>query len=155
MQDKLRQNFLNGYIKINKKLPLFKLSNNWANSNLMLDNFYKRPEINIINNPKGLNIKNSMRHIVGSSKYQQDYGFLAIPFGYIKEGFDIITEPFIYMGLNKSFNYPKYLYKTFKDTIIDNENNKIGRKFIKQNPKATDEEIMKYALQQALLNYDK
>lgn len=37
----------------------------WANTNSMLDNFYKRPEINIDNSSEGLKRKNTMRHITG------------------------------------------------------------------------------------------
>ena len=37
----------------------------WANTNSMLDDFYKRPEINIDNSAEGLKRKNTMRHITG------------------------------------------------------------------------------------------
>ena len=155
MQDNLKQNFLKGRIEINKDLSKLNVFNNWINTNRMLEDYYKRPDVNIINDSRGLNIKNSMRHIVGSSKYQQNYGLLAKPFGYIKEGMDFFIDPFKYMTKNKSLNYPKYLLKTINDSSIDLENNKIGREFAKKNPDATDEDTMKYALQQALLNYDK
>ncbi len=153
MQDKFKENLLRGSINFNKETFGLNVFGNWIGTNRMLDDFYKQPEINIINDVRGLNLKNSMRHIVGSSKYQQDYGFLAQPFGYVKEGWDIITEPFIYMYQNKSLNYPKYLYKTLIDTSVDLKNNKIGRDFVKQTPNATDEDIMQYALKKAKENY--
>ena len=121
----------------------------------MLEEFYKRPEINICNDTRGLNIKNSMRHIVGSSKYQQDYGDLATYFGDAKENLDINIQPYIYMLKNKDSNLQKYKDIVAKDITIDIENNEIGRAFARKNPNATDEDIMQYAFQQALMNYDR
>lgn len=155
MQDNPKQNFLNGHIKVNKKLSKLNIFRNWIETNRMLEEFYKRPEINIINDTRGLNIKNSMRHIVGLSKYQQDYGDLTKFFGDSKENWDIATQPFIYMLKNKNLNYQKYKNEVLKDKAIDLENNEIGREFARKNPNATDEDIMQYAFQQALLNYNR
>lgn len=71
---------------------------------------------------------------------------------YIKECWDLITEPFIYMKHSKSLDYPKYRDKTFNNTLVDLENNRIGGNFVKQNPKATDKEIMQYGFLQAMQN---
>ena len=151
MTDNFKNDFLKGSAEFTKNTP-FSI---WPETNLMLDDFYKRPDVNIKDDNRGLNIKNSLRHIVGSAREYQHYPYLAVPLGFIKEGWDLISEPFIYMGLNKSLNYPKYLGKTFKDTLVDTENNRIGRNFIKQNPNATDEDIMQYALKQATENHDR
>ncbi len=155
MQDDLKQNLLKSSVEFREKLSSLNVARDWVKTNRALEEFYKRPNINITNTSRGLNIKNSMRHIVGSAKYQQSYGLLAEPLGYIKEGWDFLTEPFIYMAQDRGLNYPKYLRKTLNDTLIDLENNEIGRNYVKQNPNITDEDIMQYALNQAFKNYNK
>lgn len=155
MQDNFKQNFLQNVNGLNKNLSKLNIFKNWIDTNRMLEEFYKRPEINIIDDTRGLNIKNSMRHIVGSSKYQQDYGNLTNLFGDAKENWDIKTQPYIYMLKNKNLDRQKYKNKVLKDKAIDLENNEIGKEFGRKNPNATDEDILQYAFQQALNNYDR
>lgn len=150
---------LKGYVDFsNKNTPLrtpLRLFSIWPETNFMLDEFYSKPNIKIGNDKKGLRIKNSMRHIVGSARQYQNYPHSAEFLGNVKEFRDKILQPFEYMKHNRSLDYSRYLNETLNDTKIDQENNQIGRNYIKQNPNATDEDIMQYAFQQALLNYDR
>lgn len=50
-----------------------------AYKSIMLDNFYKRPDVNIADDRQGLNIKNSLRHIAGSAREYRHYPCLATP----------------------------------------------------------------------------
>lgn len=157
MSSKFVESMLKGYVDFcnkntSEKIPL-RMFSLWPETNFLLDEFYLRPSIKIGNDKKGLRVKNSMRHITGSARQYQNYPNSAEFLGDLKEKWDFLTEPFIYMKYNKSLNYQKYLDKTKRDSIIDQENNQIGRNFAKQNPKATDEDIMQYAYNQALSNY--
>mgnify|MGYP003571633568 CR=1 FL=1 len=52
------------YENIPDKNKLIKSLVIWANTNAILDEYYSRPNMNITNDKRGLNIKNSMRHTV-------------------------------------------------------------------------------------------
>ena len=159
MQKKFRDYLLKGFIEFSNKdtplKPILQPLSIWPETNFMLEEFYSRPNINIGNDPKGLRIKNSMRHTVGSAREYKNNPALTEKLGISKERMDLLLQPLGYMWKNKNFNYPKYFKETVNDTAIDLQNNRIGRDFIKYNPKATDEDIMQYALIQALNNHDK
>ena len=76
MTDDFKNKFLKGSAEFTKNTP-FSI---WPETNLMLNDFYKRPDVNIIDDNRGLNIKNSLRHIVGSAREYQHYPYLANPF---------------------------------------------------------------------------
>ena len=56
MTDNFKNDFLKGSAEFTKNTP-FSI---WPETNLMLDDFYKRPDVNIIDDNRGLNIKNSL-----------------------------------------------------------------------------------------------
>ena len=109
----------------------------WANTNALLDDFYANPNVNITNDKRGINIKNSMRHIVGPALITQVYGgdFTQKLGGY-KEAFDFIRQ------------------QPFGDQMVDLRNNQRGINYILNNPNATKQDIMEYALQESIKNYD-
>ena len=79
----------------------------WRETNIRLDKFYSRPDINIAN--KELNIKNDMRHITGLAFFTQMFGASKTRLlGYTKEFKDMLFE------------------HDLDDTKIDLNNNKIG-----------------------------
>ena len=79
----------------------------WRETNIRLEKFYKRPDINITDDE--LDIKNDMRHITGLAFFTQLFGVVkTISLGYMKEFKDMIFE------------------HDFEDTKIDIENNKRG-----------------------------
>lgn len=103
----------------------------------MLDDFYSRPDINIKNDEKGLNIKNSMRHIVGPALMTQEYSPKFTRYmGGLKEAKDF------------------YSGQPLNDQLIDLRNNWRGINYAKDNPNASKEQIMQYAFDEANKNYN-
>lgn len=109
----------------------------WANTNSMLDDYYKRPDVNIQDDERGINYKNTMRHIVGPAIMAQVYGpDFTRRLGGFKEAKDF------------------YSGQPFNDQMIDLRNNQRGIGFAVHNPNATKEDILEYALDRAIMNYD-
>lgn len=108
----------------------------WPNTNAMLDEFYKKPEINIQNDEKDLNLKNSMRHIVGPALMTQEYN-------------PTFTR---YMGgLKEAKDF--YSGQPLDDQFVDLRNNWRGINYAKNHPNASKEQIMQYAFDEANKNY--
>jgi len=109
----------------------------WANTNAMLDDYYKRPDVNIGDDEIGLNFKNTMRHIVAPAIMTQVYGGdFTRRLGGFKEARDL------------------YAGQPFYDQIIDLRNNQKGIGFAIHNPNATKEDILEYALDRAIMDYE-
>lgn len=109
----------------------------WGNTNAMLDDYYSTPSVNIKNDTKGINIKNSMRHTVGPALMTQVYGPKFTRFmGGLKEAKDF------------------YFQQPLEDQMIDLRNNQRGINYAVKNPNANKKQIMDYALQEAKKNYD-
>lgn len=124
------------YDKMGKYNPLKPLAI-WTNTNAMLDDFYIRPNVNIRNDTQGLNIKNSMRHIVAPALMTQEYNPKFTRFmGGLKEARDF------------------YAGQPIEDQFIDLRNNWRGINYAQNNPQANKEEIMQYALEEAKKNYN-
>ena len=107
----------------------------WYETNQALDNFYQKPEVNLTNDkdPQTLEIKNSMRHIVGPAFLSQKYGANnARIAGYIKEFLDGITHP------------------NPEDTLIDLKNNDIGIDIGRKYPHINRDSIIEYAYKHVL-----
>ena len=110
----------------------------WANTNAMLDEYYKRPDVNIGDDSVGLNIKNSMRHIVGPALMAQVYGKdFTKTMGGLKEAKDL------------------YSGQPFDDQVIDLRNNQRGISYAITNPNASKEDVLEYALDRALMDYNR
>ena len=111
----------------------------WADATNSLENFYKKPEINLTDSPKDLKIKNDMRHITGAALVAKTYSPLGVrPITNVKESLDLGLDYIKHTKLGISQD-------VLNDTYIDYTNNGIGRDFIKNNPLATKEEIINYA----------
>ena len=116
---------LKGYVDFsNKDTPLrtpLRLFSLWPETNFMLDEFYSKPNINIGNDKKGLRIKNSMRHIVGSARQYQNYPNSAEFLGNLKEFRDRILQPFEYMKHKENIDNPMFTpfqIKTTQNVIV-------------------------------------
>lgn len=112
----------------------------WADITNDLNNFYKRPEINLTDIKEDLKKKNAMRHIVGLARMGQTYfNPLAIKIGSIKENLDYVKD-----FLNpSSFGY--ITNETKDDTKVDWGNNLKGINFTDKYSNASGEDIMQYA----------
>lgn len=87
----------------------------WANTNDMLDKFYKQPDINLGTSTKDNNIRNTMRHIVGPALMTKEFGSnITRSLGALKEGFDFIEK------------------RDLNDNFIDFRNNNLGIDFIEK-----------------------
>ena len=116
----------------------------WGNVDDFLNEYYKIPNINLSDKKEHLNIKNTMRHIVGASILAQEY-----PFDKAQEILDI-KEKGDYWREKTGFGYkPKFSEKYYMDNLIDKENNNIGLNFGKNNPNAALKEIMDFAYSHA------
>ena len=116
----------------------------WADTTNKLDKFYKRPEINLTDTPDNLERKNTMRHITGLARTTKAYHpIIAEGLGYIKEGAIDFTKDFLFTKDHKIKS------KTFKDTVVDLQNNRKGINYIKNNPNANLEDIMQFAYKES------
>jgi hypothetical protein len=110
----------------------------WANTNSMLDEYYKKPDVNLGTTERDFNIRNSMRHIVGPALMAQ---------AYTPESANIMG------GLKEARDF--YLQQAPEDVFLDLRNNQRGINFVKQNSNATPEEIMNFAYKTTLKNLDR
>ena len=112
----------------------------WANTNSMLDEYYKRPEVNLLNSEKDNTIRNDMRHFTGLALTQQEYPTkIARKIGNIKEYGDLLHN---FYFEKPHFGFPPNYHI---DALIDRENNELGMQYARNNPNATPLEIMDYA----------
>lgn len=116
----------------------------WRDTNKKLNEFYKRPNVNLTDSPEDLELKNIMRHITGLARVAQvNSPDVARAYGYTKEMFDFgkdyIKHPF-----------SKRSSDVVNDTNIDFFDNDLGINYIQNNPNASVEDIMNYAYQEAL-----
>lgn len=119
--------------RLNPINPLFI----WADTNRELNNFYKRPDINLTDTLEGKEKKNTMRHIVSLGLTGQLYpNSLARVYGYSKEAFDSMRD------LATSGTIKK---ETIEDTNIDLKNNEIGIKYTDLYPNASKKDLIEYA----------
>lgn len=107
----------------------------WKTTNNDLNDFYSRPEIDLTDSKDDLNIKNSMRHIVGLANVMQEYKnpYISNTLGAGKELMDILSGVW--------------------DSKIDWGNNQIGINYATQNPQFSKEDILQYAYKQAIDKY--
>ena len=95
----------------------------WWKTNILLEEFYKRPDINITD--KELDIKNEMRHITGLAFLTKIFGVeKARKLGFLKEHWDIFT------------------HEDKEDTLVDFENNEKGIAVAIQCPNLNMEETI-------------
>ena len=95
----------------------------WWKTNNLLDEFYKRPDINITN--KELDIKNDMRHITGLAFLTKIFGTdKARKLGYLKEHWDFFS------------------HSDNEDTLIDFDNNEKGISIAIKYPNLNMREII-------------
>lgn len=109
----------------------------WGQTNRDLNDFYNRPEINLTDSKDDLNVKNTMRHIVGLANTMQEYKNPKISktFGFIKEFADVLRGDL--------------------DNKLDWGNNEIGINYASQYPNFTKDNILNFAYNQAMQNYEK
>ena len=117
----------------------------WANTNSMLDKYYKQPNINLNDDNKDNAIRNDMRHITGLALAKQEYPEpIAYTLGYIKEAGDGLKELlFKKPYLNMSQKY-------FDDLNTDLKNNELGINYTTLYPDATPQEIMDFAYNKSI-----
>ena len=110
----------------------------WGKINTEVDSVY--PSFGIRDNDYGFKIKNSARHYAGGAMGAKYYG-------------ETKTRE---LGQRKE-NWDKIIHKNMpdleNDTKLDFKNNERGIEYIKQNPKATRQDIIKQAIQAAIDNY--
>lgn len=111
----------------------------WKNANTQLNKKYKTPKINLSDTPSDLEIKNTARHITGLGLAGSQYGYLAYPIGYVKEGLDLFLDLF-------KPPYGQISQDVWNDTKIDLENNNKGINYIFNNPKASSDDLMDFAI---------
>lgn len=110
----------------------------WPRINHELDAAY--PSFGIKDNPYGYQIKNSARHFAGGAMGAKYYGEdKTRELGQRKEAWDKIVH--------------KNMQDLNDDIKIDFKNNERGINYIKQNPQATRQDIIKQAIQAAIDNY--
>ena len=102
----------------------------WANTNAQLDEFYKRPEINLNSSDTDNEIRNTMRHVTGLGLAAREYGYRAYTLGAIKEGLDILKDLFFHKPIGRISS------EVWEDTITDFKNNHRGIQYMLKNPDA-------------------
>lgn len=134
LYDKITKNY---NYKNMKNYNIFKPFTMWANVNSELDKFYNSPQIKLGTTKEDNNLRNSMRHLVGSAIARQEYSPKGTNFVLgTKENGDFLRELF-------SFGRrPIFTDEYFFDALIDRENNNIGMEYGKNNPTSSKEEVI-------------
>lgn len=139
--DKITKNY---NYKNMKNYNIFKPLRIWADVNSELDKFYNSPQIKLGTSKEDNNLRNSMRHLVGSAIARQEYSPKGTNFILgTKENSDFARELF---GLGYK---PKFSDKYFFDALIDRENNNIGMEYGKNNPNASMQDVIDFAYSHA------
>lgn len=118
-----------------KYIPLVPLAI-WGDTNRGLNNYYKK--VGLGDTTDDLNIKNTMRHIVGLARTTRAYGddvarVLQMP----KETMDFWHD------------------NDLKDNVIDLDHNELGINYALTNPNFSREDVMNYAYKKAIEDYPK
>ena len=118
----------------------------WANTNSMLDEFYKRSRVNLTVSVQDNEIRNTMRHITGLGLAAREYGKGAYVFGIIKEFLDLLEDLLLHKPIGVISP------EVWNDTITDFQNNHKGIQYMLNNPDATVDDLMNFAYKLAKEN---
>lgn len=112
----------------------------WANTNSMLDDFYKLPNINLGKTKADNDIRNVMRHMVGLGIAGREYNpTYAHVLGIGKEVGDVFTH--------------RDVLENLIDSKKDFINNTLGINYMRDNPQKTEQDLIRYAYEVAKNGY--